>query len=78
MSDEKKALRRNQRGSRVSTVVSISLVVFLLGTLAVLLLHAQQLGRYVRENMELSVMIRPEADSVQVSGLLQQVRSRPY
>jgi cell division transport system permease protein len=78
MSDEKKALRRNQRGSRVSTVVSISLVVFLLGTLAVLLLHAQQLGRYVRENMELSVMIRPEADSSQASGLLQQVRSRPY
>jgi cell division transport system permease protein len=78
MSDEHKALRRNQRSSRISTVVSISLVVFLLGTLAILLLHAQQLGRYVRENMELSIMIRQEADSAQVLNLMNQVKGQPY
>jgi cell division transport system permease protein len=78
MGDDKRLVRRTQQTSRVSTVVSISLVLFLLGSLGVLLLHARKLSDYVKENVELSIVLKPEADSVLTNELLARVKSNNY
>lgn len=76
MTEEKKILRKTQRTSRLSTVVSISLVLFLLGTLSLLLLHARKLSDHVRENIEIVLIIKPEADSTALEELVQLLQSK--
>lgn len=78
MAGEHKIIRKSQRSSRFSTVVSISLVLFLLGALGVLLLHAQKLGDYVKENIQISVILKPEADSASTAELLGRLRQAQY
>lgn len=78
MTEDKKLVRKTQRSSRVSTVVSISLVLFLLGTLGVLLLHAQRVSDYVKENIEISLILKPDADSTSVVDLFHRISSLEY
>jgi len=78
MTEETKFVRKNQRSSRLSTIISISLVLFLLGSLGVLLLHAQKLSNYVKENIEISLIIRPEADSTMSQELITRITSLEY
>ena len=78
MAEEQRIVRKTQRSSRISTVVSIGLVLFLLGVLGVLLLHAQKLSAYVKENIELSIQLKPESDSSAVSELLARITSAGY
>ena len=69
MTEEKSLVRKSRRSSRLSTIVSITLVLFLLGTLSVLLLHANKLSDYLKENIEISLVIQPDADSLTVNEL---------
>jgi cell division transport system permease protein len=62
----------------LSTIISISLVLFLLGSLGVLLLHAQKLSNYVKENIEISLIIRPEADSAMAQELIAKITALEY
>ena len=78
MTDEKKLVRKTQRSSRLSTVISISLVLFLLGALGVLMLHAQKLSDYVKENIQISLIIKPEADSLAINELISRIKSTDY
>jgi cell division transport system permease protein len=57
------------RNSYVTTVVSISMVLFLLSLLGLLILNAQRIGDYVKENIGFSVILKDnvrEADRVQL------------
>lgn len=58
------------RSSYISTVVSISLVLFMLGLLGVLIMHARQISTFVQENLELTVVILPEAKEDEVKALM--------
>lgn len=78
MTEETKFVRKTQRSSRLSTIISISLVLFLLGSLGVLLLHAQKLSNYVKENIEISLIIRPEADSAMAQELIAKITALEY
>jgi cell division transport system permease protein len=78
MNDDKRLVRKTQRSSRISTIVSISLVLFLLGTLGVLLLHARRVSDYVKENIEINVELSPDADSVGVLDLQRRIQSAHY
>jgi len=78
MADENRLVKRTQRASRTSTIVSISLVLLLLGSLGVLLLHARKLSDYVKENIELSIVLQPEADSLAINELMTRVSSSNY
>jgi cell division transport system permease protein len=55
---EEKHYRRRLATSQVTTVISITLVLFLMGLLGLIVLHAKILSDYVRENIGFSVMIR--------------------
>ena len=57
------------RSSYVTTVVSISLVLFLLSLLGLLVLNTKKLGDFVRENIGFSVILKEntrEADIIQI------------
>lgn len=78
MTEGKSLVRKSRRSSRLSTIVSITLVLFLLGTLSVLLLHANKLSNYLKENIEISLVLQPDADSLAVNELYQRVASANY
>ncbi len=58
--------RRRLRSSYFGVVVSISLVLYLLGFLAVLVYNADNLSRSVKENFTITVLIQPEANDMNV------------
>ncbi len=67
-SKEQQFEKRRLRGSYVSTVVSISLVLFMLGLLGFIGLHGKILSDYAKEKIELMVMLKDnqkEADILQ-------------
>jgi len=77
MTEDFKDARKTQRNSRFSTVISISLSLFITGMLGVLLLHAHKLGTYVRENIEVSLILKPETDSVEAAQFLKNLQASP-
>jgi cell division transport system permease protein len=58
--------RRRLRSSYFGVVLSISLVLFLLGFLAVLMFNAGNLSRTVKENFTVTVLIQNEANDMNV------------
>lgn len=78
MNDDKRLVRKTQRSSRISTVVSISLVLFLLGTLALLLLHAGRVSDYVKENVEINIELKNDADSAAILNLQHRLEMTSY
>ncbi len=70
---QNKYARRKLQSSYITTVVSISLVLFMLGLLGLIIIQSKKLSNYVKENIQLSVMIRDnarEADVLQFKKML--------
>jgi len=65
---EEKYYRRRIATSKVTTIISITLVLFLLGLLGLIMLHANMLSDYVKENIGFSVIIR---EGVKEPGILE-------
>jgi cell division transport system permease protein len=55
---EEKYSRKRYRNAYGTSVVSISLVLFMLGLLALMILHTSKLSEYVRESIGVSVMLK--------------------
>ncbi|MEI7897121.1 MAG: permease-like cell division protein FtsX [bacterium] len=69
---EERYYRRRIATSQVTTIISITLVLFLMGLLGMILLHARMLSDYVRENIGFSITIR---DGVKEAGTLELKKS---
>lgn len=65
--EEKYALRK-LKSSYLSTVISVSLVLFMLGLLGLILLHTKKLSDYVKENIGLTVVLK---DSIREADINQ-------
>jgi len=52
-----KYAKKRARSSAISTVIGIALVLFMLGILSVLVLNAQKLSNYVKENIQVQVFL---------------------
>ena len=55
---ESRLIRRRLVGAWLSTVVSISLVLFLVGVASLLLVNARSVSDYFKENLQISVMMK--------------------
>jgi cell division transport system permease protein len=55
---EEKYNQRRLKTSYITTIVSISLVLFMLGLLGILLYHTQKIGNYVKENIGFTVILK--------------------
>ncbi len=64
---EESYYQRRIATSYVTTIISITLVLFLIGLLGMIILHARKLSEYVKENIGYSIMIR---DGVKESGIM--------
>ncbi|MBN1339594.1 MAG: ABC transporter permease [Bacteroidales bacterium] len=59
--------RRRLQGSYITTVVSITLVLFMLGLLGLIILHAHKLSDYVKENLGFSIIMK---EDVKEAGII--------
>lgn len=62
----------------LTSAVSVAMVLFLIGLLGVLLLTTHSVVRRVRENMTITVMVKPSASPQQVNELGQLLQEAPY
>ncbi len=64
---QKKSMTENNTGSGrlrasyITSIISITLVLFMLGLLGLIILHGRKLSDYVRENISISVMLKKDA-----------------
>lgn len=58
-------MRRRLRSAWLSTVLSISLVLLLVGIASLLLVNARGVSDYFKENMQISVLMKPEVSDAQ-------------
>jgi cell division transport system permease protein len=65
---EERYYRRRIATSQFTTIISITLVLFLMGLLGLIILHARILSDYVKENIGFSIMIR---EDVKEAGILE-------
>jgi cell division transport system permease protein len=75
---EERYYRRRVATSRLTTIISITLVLFLLGLLGMIVLHARMLSDYVRENIGFSIMIREEVKEAAVLQLKKTLDGKYY
>jgi cell division transport system permease protein len=61
-----KSLNRRIISSSVSVIISLSLVLFVIGLLSLVLINAQRLSNYVKENVGFSIMIKEEIKEIEL------------
>ncbi|MDR0581590.1 MAG: ABC transporter permease [Prevotellaceae bacterium] len=66
------------RSSYVSAVISISLVLFLLGSAGILLLNAHRLSIFFKENLSLSVILDEHATEADAAWVRKQLDAAPF
>lgn len=62
VSDNNKIMRRRLANAYLSSVISISLVLLLVGIASMLLVNAKSVSDYFKENMQVSVMMKQNVD----------------
>ncbi len=70
--------KRKLRSSYVTTVISISLVLFLLGIMGLLFLNAHRLSVYVKENLGFTVLVNDNSREAEVQRLQKILNASPY
>ncbi len=75
---EEKFYRRRLASSYITTIVSVSLVLFMLGLLGLIILHAKKLSDYVKENIGFSVIMKDNAKEASIIRLQKTLDATPY
>lgn len=70
--------RRKLRSSYITSIISISLVLFLLGLVGLLLLNAQRLSTHVLENLGFSIILKEDAKEVDIMRLQKNLDAKAY
>lgn len=68
ISEDKYAKRRN-RTAAITTVISISLVLFMLGLISLMVLNANKMSNYVKENIGFSIYLKDKIKEVDIIQL---------
>lgn len=66
---EEIVLGRRLKTSYISTVVSITLVLYVLGLLGLIIMHAHKLSEHVKENIGFSIILMDNARAAEISHL---------
>ncbi len=75
---ENKLIRRRLVGAWLSTVISISLVLLLVGVAALLVVNARSVSDYFKENMQVSVLMKQEVDDGEAMEYVSELDSMPF
>ena len=77
-SGENKLIRRRLVGSWLSTVVSISLVLLLVGVAGLLVANARSVSDYFKENMQVSVLMKQEVGEDEAIEYVSELDAMPF
>lgn len=75
---EEKYAKRRLKTSYVSTIVSLTLVLYMLGLLGLIVLHAKKLSDYVKENIGFSIMLKEDAKKADINMLQKKLDAAVY
>lgn len=75
---EEKLARRKLSSTYLSTVISVSLVLFMLGLLGLIILNAKKLSDYMKENIAVKVIIKDDAKEGDVARLQKELDAAAY
>lgn len=66
MKSESKVVKRRLRSSYITSILSVSLVLFMIGLLGLLILNAKSLSDYVKENIGFSVILNEDVKEADI------------
>lgn len=66
MKSESKVVKRKLRSSYITSILSVSLVLFMIGLLGLLILNAKSLSDYVKENIGFSVILNEDVKEADI------------
>lgn len=75
---ENKLIRRRLVGAWLSTVISISLVLLLVGLAALLVVNARSVSDYFKENMQVSVLMKQEIAEDEAMDYVSELDAMPF
>jgi len=78
MQVKENTIQRRLTTSYITSVVSITLVLFLLGLVGILILNAKKLSDYVKENIGISVYLNDDAREVDIFSLQKTLDAKKY
>lgn len=70
--------RRRIATSYITTIISITLVLFMLGLLGMMILHTRKLSEYIRENIGFSLIMHEKASEESIMALAKHLEKQPY
>ena len=76
--ETKKKFTSSVFSSSVSVVISVSLVLFIVGTLFLVLINAQKLSNYVKENIGFSVILEENTSDLDCLRFLKEVDAKNF
>lgn len=71
-------IRRRLVGAWLSTVISISLVLLLVGVAALLVVNVRSVSDYFKENMQVSVLMKQEVDDDEAMEYVAELDAMPF
>ena len=77
-SETKKKFNSSVFSSSISVVISLSLVLFIVGTLFLVLINAQKLSNYVKENIGFSVMLEENTSDLDCLRFLKEIDANNF
>ena len=64
--------------SYLTSTISISMILFLIGVLGVVLLNAERLAKYVRENIGFTLVLNEEVQESEIADLLKSLKATAF
>ena len=77
MTEIGKASAKRSQPSYFMAILGVSLVLFILGILGWIIINANKLGDYFKENVELRVYLRENISSKDSAALVQYIAAKP-
>jgi cell division transport system permease protein len=78
MAQTRKGSAKRSTPSYIMAIVGVSLVLFLLGILGWIVINANKLGQYFKENIAMNVYIRENVSPKDSAALVQYIIAKPY
>lgn len=76
--EENKIVRKRLANAYLSSVISISLVLLLVGVASLLILNARGVADYFKENMQISVLLKQEVSGSKAEKYEQSLQTLPF
>lgn len=75
---QEKANKRRLQGSSVTTVISITLVLWMIGMLGMVILHSKKLSDLVKENIGFTIMLNDDLREADIRRMQKELDAEPF